>query len=179
MQEDSMKIMTWIPVLGLVFCAVFSFSAEKPETPKAGYVGAKKCKMCHNSKAKGAQYDKWMADPHYKAYETLKTPKSLEVAKKAGIKDPLADAKCLKCHMTADTIKAEGVSCESCHGAGSLYWKAAVMKDKVKAAENGLIEPDEKLCKTCHNPESPTYKKFVFAEAVKVVEHPNPQKQKK
>src|SRR3989339_1089782 len=124
---------------------------------KATYVGAKKCKMCHNSAAKGAQYDKWLKDPHAKAYKTLQTPKAAEFAKKAGVKDPLTDAKCTRCHIADMAFKDEGVTCENCHGAGSLYWKANIMKDKKLCLTNGLIEPDEKTCKTCHNTESPAY----------------------
>jgi hypothetical protein len=40
------------------------------------YIGAAKCKMCHNKKEKGSQYDIWKSKPHAKAFETLATPEA-------------------------------------------------------------------------------------------------------
>ena len=135
------------------------------------YVGAAKCKMCHNKEEKGEQYNKWAAGPHAKAMASLKG---------ADAKNP----KCLKCHSTAaanpDMVASitveEGVSCESCHGPGSAYKVAATMKDKTKAMANGMIVPDEKLCRKCHNKESPNYKEFNFAEYSKKIAHKDPSK---
>ena len=51
--------------------------------------------------------------------------------------------RCLKCHAPladkAPELKAEGVTCEVCHGPGSDYKKLNIMKDKAAAAKNGLI----------------------------------------
>jgi hypothetical protein len=136
------------------------------------FIGAKKCKMCHNKPATGEQYKKWSEGPHAKAMESLKG-------------DGASDPKCLKCHSTAATANPdliagltveEGVSCESCHGAGGSYFKNPIMKDREKALANGLIIPDEELCKTCHNSESPTFKGFDYAEYSKQIAHPNPAK---
>jgi len=136
------------------------------------FVGAKKCKMCHNKPATGAQYKQWAESKHAHAMESLKG-------------DELNDPKCLKCHSTAaaanpDLIAGltveEGVSCESCHGAGGSYFKTGIMKNREKALENGLIIPDEKTCLTCHNSESPTFEGFNYEEALKKVMHPNPAK---
>lgn len=137
---------------------------------KHDYVGAKKCKMCHNKPATGAQFAQWEKTPHATAFNRLKGAEQ---------KDP----KCLKCHATAASAKAgtlgmltmqEGVSCESCHGPGADYFQTAIMKSKEKSIANGLIIPNEKLCKTCHNAESPHYKGFDFAAYMKKVMHPNP-----
>jgi hypothetical protein len=152
--------------------AVALMSAETPAVP--AYIGAAKCKMCHNSKAKGEQYTKWKAESHSKAFETLKNDPSKAIAKKMGIADASADPKCLKCHIADASIKDDGVSCESCHGPGSLYKPVAIMKNKTEALKLGLMEPDEKVCLKCHNVESPTYKKFVFKEALPKISHPNP-----
>ena len=139
---------------------------------KAQYVGAAKCKMCHNKAEKGEQYNKWLASPHAKAMQVLKG-------------DELKNPKCLKCHSTAagadqslvaTITPEEGVSCESCHGAGSLYKVTTTMKDMKTAMSKGLIMPDEKLCKTCHNPESPNYKPFNFKEYVSKIAHNDPTK---
>lgn len=152
-------------LLGMVIFFLSSVNAQD-----AKYVGAAKCKMCHNKAEKGAQYTKWLASPHAKAMASLKG---------ADLKNP----KCLKCHSTAagadqsliaSITVEEGVSCESCHGAGSLYKVATVMKDHKLAMTKGLILPDEKVCKKCHNPESPNYKGFNFKEYSAKIAHDDP-----
>lgn len=136
------------------------------------YIGAAKCKMCHNKPATGGQYKQWLGTKHAKAMESLKG-------------DEKEDPSCLKCHSTAghadpDLIRTlsveEGVSCETCHGPGSGYKAKSVMQSREKSIEKGLIIPDEKLCKTCHNEESPHYKGFNFEEYMKKIAHPNPSK---
>ncbi|MFH0918951.1 MAG: cytochrome c family protein [Fibrobacterota bacterium] len=158
----------------ILAAAVSLMSAETP-----AYIGASKCKMCHNSKAKGEQFNKWKAESHSKAFETLKNDQSKAIAKKMGIADATTDPKCLKCHIADAAIKDDGVTCESCHGPGSLYKPVAIMKNKTESMKRGLVDPDEKVCLKCHNTESPTYKKFVFKEAVTKVTHPNPANVKK
>lgn len=153
----------------------------------AKFVGAKGCKTCHNTAASGKQYDIWFASKHSKAYAALATPEAKKIATEKGIADPQKDPKCLKCHVTGyDATKEmlaltysveDGVSCESCHGAGEKYKAMNIMKDKKLAMENGLIMPDEKTCTRCHNSESPTYKAFKFEEAKKLIAHPKPKAQ--
>jgi hypothetical protein len=109
------------------------------------------------------------------------------------VTDPQNDPKCLKCHVTgqleaggafdAKFDKAEGVGCESCHGAGSEYAKKKVMEDAMKGAIQGssvglVDEPTEQACKKCHNEESPTYKPFNFQEAKEKIAHPIPDARK-
>lgn len=163
----------------LIVCSVFLVvSLSKAQDYE--YIGAAKCKMCHNKEVKGKQYDVWKSKAHSNAYASLAT----DEAKKHSA-DPQNDPKCLKCHSTyhsasADlmlTIKAEeGVSCESCHGPGSKYKSMSIMKDHQASIDNGMIVPTEAVCKTCHNEESPTYKEFNYAEALKMIAHPNPAK---
>ena len=121
-------------------------------------VGASKCKMCHNSPAKGDQYKKWSDSKHAHAMAALKG-------------DEAKNPKCLKCHLTDAAFPAEGVSCEGCHGAGSAYATMSVMKDKAQAASKGLTLPDEKVCTKCHNKESPNYKPFNYATYVAKIAH--------
>jgi hypothetical protein len=145
------------------------------------YVGAEKCKMCHMSK--GKQYPQWSTSKHAKAFEMLKSEAAIQAGKAKGVTSPSTDAKCLKCHATAAAIpanlnggitNAEGVSCESCHGPGSAYKAAPIMKDRAQALKNGMIVPDEKLCLKCHNSESPTFKGFNFATYSAKISHKNP-----
>lgn len=149
------------------------------------FVGAAKCKMCHNAADKGAQYIKWSQSKHAKALEALKSDEAKKIAKNKGIANPLIDAKCLKCHSTdfgaaanlKDGITAnEGVSCESCHGAGSAFKTMSVMKNLADAKSKGLIIPNEKVCIKCHNAESPTFKSFDFKTYSAKIAHKNPKK---
>lgn len=153
------------------------------------YVGASKCKMCHNSDKSGKQYDKWKDSKHAKAYDVLATPAALEAGKKAGVAEPQKDPKCLKCHVTGYGAPAtqlgekydmkEGVTCEACHGAGGDYWKKATMEDirakKIDGATVGLAKPTEEACKKCHNPESPSYKEFKYEEFHSKIVHMIPK----
>jgi hypothetical protein len=149
------------------------------------YIGAGKCKMCHNSAAKGAQYTKWTEASHSKAFATLGSDKAKEIASAKGIADPQKDDGCLSCHVTGHGAAAamltekysaeEGVSCESCHGPGGDYWKMNVMKDQAQSVAAGLVIPDEKTCVTCHNDKSPTFKGFDFAAMKAKIAHPNPK----
>jgi hypothetical protein len=152
-------------LIGMAVCFVSFVNAQS-----AQYIGAAKCKMCHNKADKGEQYNKWLASPHAKAMASLKG---------ADAKNP----KCLKCHSTAAGVDQalvasitveEGVSCESCHGPGSLYKVATTMKDQKLSMAKGLIMPDEKVCKTCHNAESPNFKGFNFNEYVAKIAHDDP-----
>lgn len=150
------------------------------------FVGADKCKMCHNAPAKGAQFAKWAASPHARAWQTLASEEAKKVAAAKGIADPQKADACLRCHVTAHGVAQEqlaekykasdGVSCESCHGPGGDYWKMEIMKDRAKSVAAGMIVPDESTCKGCHNPDSPTFKGFDFEQALEKVAHPNPQR---
>ncbi len=120
------------------------------------YIGTQKCKTCHKSAKKGAQFKLWKAGPHANAYETLKSEASLKIAKEAGLtKDPWETPQCLKCHSTGygmggyevkdaafweektkkgkptkDVKRMAGlqaIGCEACHGPGSKYKKKKVM----------------------------------------------------
>lgn len=152
-------------LLAMIF--VFSSVAMSQEFK---YVGATKCKICHNKPEKGAQFDKWAASPHAKALASLKG-------------DEAKNPKCLKCHSTAASVDAgllagipaaEGVSCESCHGPGSIYKSATIMKNQQLALTKGMILPEEKVCKKCHNAESPTFKGFNYAEYSAKIKHDDP-----
>lgn len=164
----------------------FGVAAESDAT----YVGAGKCMKCHRKKAAGAQYRLWKASAHASAYETLGSEKALAEGKKRGIEDPQKSKDCLKCHVTAFAVMdeldkhdikiEEGVSCESCHGAGSGYIEEETMKGvaegKIKPASVGLLQPTEETCVQCHTPEgNPFYKEFDFEKALKAIAHPTPK----
>ncbi len=165
----------------ITLLAIFAGSAMQAQTFK--YIGAPKCKMCHMKPAKGEQYNVWLKGPHANAMKSLSTDEAKKIAAEKGIADPTTDAACIKCHSTVGHIDSklvagvritEGVSCESCHGPGSMYKGASVMRSRELSMKKGLILPTEEVCKTCHNPESPTYKEFDYATKVAEIAHPDP-----
>jgi hypothetical protein len=142
------------------------------------YVGAKKCKMCHKSEKQGKQYPLWEEGKHSKSFNSLSTDAAQALAA-----DATENPDCLKCHAPfatkAPEFKAEGVSCEVCHGPGSAYKKMSVMKDHVESVKNGLIEygsPEaiKAQCATCHV-NNPHDKPFDFTSAWEKVKHPKPK----
>jgi len=173
-----------------LLCAVAAVAFAQDAPPAHKYVGVLKCKTCHNSAAKGAQYTVWTKMKHATAYTDLASDSAKAVAKAKGIADPQKDAACLKCHVTgygepkenfAETFKMEdGVQCESCHGAGSDYMKMAVMKavraGTSKGEDVGLVsKPNADVCKKCHNSDSPTMKAFDFSADSTKIAHPYPK----
>jgi len=167
---DKSSTTMFIKILPL-FIALGFFVAKGPSSADFEYVGSAKCKMCHNSPTKGAQYKIWADSPHAKAMESLKG-------------DEKKDPKCLKCHSTAGhtdkklqlslTVE-EGVGCESCHGPGSAYKSNTIMKDRAKAIAKGMTVPTEKTCRKCHNEESPNFKGFDFKKYFAEIAHPRPK----
>jgi hypothetical protein len=180
------RVVSVIPVIaaGLFFVTGLA-SAEDAE-----FIGAKKCSMCHKKAEDGEQYGIWMESAHAKAFETLASEEAKADAAKQGIEDPQAAPECLKCHATAFAVMddlenqkitlEEGVSCESCHGAGGNYYKKKTMEGisagEIEGASVGLVHPDEAVCTTCHTAEGNSFfKEFVFEERVKEIAHPIPE----
>jgi hypothetical protein len=154
------------------------------------YVGVKKCKMCHKKEATGDQFGIWAEGPHAKAFETLASDEAKADAAKKGIDDPQAAPECLKCHVTAFPVMddlenqkitmEEGISCESCHGPGSAYYKKKTMEEitagTLDGATVGLTMPTEETCTVCHTPEGNSfYKEFDFEKYAAKIAHPIPE----
>jgi hypothetical protein len=170
-------------IAGLVLVAVLCFAVlAMAEAPKFKYVGAAKCKVCHGAMT-GDQFKVWSGSAHAKAIATLSTDAAKKIGAAKNIADPSKAPECLKCHLTGygkatecfeNPITDEGVGCEVCHGPGSAYKAMAIMKDPVKAKENGLILPtDKKFCaEQCHNAGSPTFKEFKLDEMWAKIAHP-------
>jgi hypothetical protein len=144
------------------------------------YVGAAKCKICHNTEKQGQQYPIWEKSNHSKSFAALSSPGAAANATALGVKDPATDAKCLKCHAPlAGDQKAEGVSCEVCHGPGSAYKSLNVMKVKDDAVKAGLVlyanaDAVKAKCLTCH--QDAHGKSFDFAAQWAKIKHTIPAK---
>lgn len=197
-----------IVVAALTMSLLFTHSTTYAAYPDdAEYIGNSQCKVCHNGKADGEQWNVWSKMNHAKAYESLQSDAAKAIAKERGLEKPAHEsAECLKCHVTGyDAEKetfhpklkaADAVQCESCHGPGSLH--AADGKAlKFKKGDAGSIDISahitkitESGCVKCHNEESPTWnpekyttesgekKGFDFKQAYDIINHPNPKKAK-
>ena len=158
-----------------------AYKADATKVPAAGtakaaqYVGSDKCKMCH-----AKQHKAWLETPHAAALTNLQKMDAkvgAEMAAKFKVElkgSAVETAGCVGCHVTgyqlaggypaADAAKAAGVSavsCESCHGPGSLHI-AAPMAEKKKFTSKAV---SANMCTQCHTPvASPAFK---FEEYVK------------
>ncbi len=164
-----------IVVVGLALTSLFG------QTPT--YVGAAKCKICHQTEKQGQQYVIWEKSSHSQSVAVLSSDKAKPMAQEASVQNPAADPKCLQCHAPlfekAPEIKGEGITCEVCHGPGSEYKKLSVMKSKEESVKNGLIfldkpEAIKTWCLTCH--EKDHGKPFDFAAAWEKIKHTVPGK---
>lgn len=163
----------------LVAMTAFAATALLSQTPT--YVGSAKCAMCHKTETQGKQYPIWQASKHSQSVAALSSPEAAKKAQALNVQNPASSPVCFKCHVPlsekAPEIKAEGVTCEVCHGAGSEYRKLNVMKDKALAVKNGLIlygspEAIKKHCLTCH--ENAHGIAFNFAAAWDKIKHLKP-----
>ncbi len=136
-------------MLSILFFALWltvSLSQENA-SPYPRYVGDKLCKICHLR-----TYRSWKQTRHFYAFNLLK-PKQR------------ANAECLGCHATGYG-RFEGVGCEACHGAGSLYANLKVMTDVDKRKQLGLIMPGKATCLSCHNPACEHFEDFDYDQAI-------------
>ena len=165
-------------MLGIVFVAslVFLPAADVPT-----YVGAAKCRDCHRTEKQGKPYPIWEASKHAQSFNILKS----ETAKtEAGEQVPARQSPaCLKCHAPlhekAQDVSVEGVTCEVCHGPGSIYRKLNVMVSREASVKNGLIVYASKdaikaHCLTCH--ENAHGIKWDFDKSWEAVKHYRPAK---
>ncbi len=154
--------------------------------PGPKYIGSIACGECHNSAEMGYQYSKWRLSKHARAYAILGTEKAKKIALEKGIEgDPQAADECLKCHTTGHGEPAgrfteafdpaQGVHCESCHGAGSEYRAEAIMLDPVASRAAGLLEVNRETCLKCH-PAEVHGEKFDFEAMWEKIDHSTPEK---
>ena len=152
------------------------------------YVGERACRGCHHQPGGRDQFSVWRLTKHAQAFAALSMPESRRIAELSGIAgDPTRARVCLGCHTTAYDTEAwerdeafryeDGVQCERCHGPGSEYMDAAVMRDSVQARLAGLRMPVEADCLVCHKEKGShtavlKVRKFIFEEARREIAHP-------
>ena len=126
----------------------------------AEYVGGNKCKMCHIK-----EYKSWQESAHANAFGNLakadaKAIAAVATALKVELKGAASKSDaCVVCHVTgfhlpggypqadsAKTAAVASVSCEACHGPGSLHVKAA-KEDKKKMIARAV---SSSMCIQCH-----------------------------
>jgi hypothetical protein len=177
-----------IVLLAVLFAAPGTLRAQAQKQPV--YVGARACAKCHEGKAAGNQYSRWLLSAHSKAWASLATPEAKQMARLSGIPDePQSAPICLGCHATAaDSEKWErdagfhvedGVQCEKCHGPGSEYMDEAVMRDPEAAHKAGLRKFTKRDCAVCHYVKGShvaVHRKpqLDIDEAMKALAHPAP-----
>ena len=125
------------------------------------YVGAQTCGHCHQGRAQGNQHSLWRSTKHALAYATLAKPEAKKIAELSGIpQEPHDSPICLNCHAAAadtedwekeDTFRlADGVQCESCHGAGSEHVAERMMPNPPTGGPMPMKAPGPELCMMCH-----------------------------
>ena len=121
-------------------------SAKEPRQIResaAAFVGSIGCKSssCHGGAGpKRSQYGTWSRqDFHTKAYAVLLNARSERIAESLGIAAAQSSARCTVCHsplqsvapnrLTRTAQPAEGVSCETCHGAAGGWLRGHTRPD--------------------------------------------------
>ena len=156
-----MKYISYLLFFAFVAALIFFLkNALEPDNEPVYITGSDKCGECHSLRNMGDQYTVWKNSRHSKAYNVLLSSKAKDFAAKNGLNPPETEEKCLKCHTTEFSLKGtlkgdyynitEGVGCESCHGAGSKYSPAWIMKSENSFVSFGGIKGDINTCKPCH-----------------------------
>jgi hypothetical protein len=131
---------------------------------KATNVAPGECTNCHDHDAQKewsiSRDGDGKGKQHFKAYQQLFEPKGLEWGEALGVKVNDVKGPCVTCHATVVQGKAKnGVTCQTCHGPGSLYLKPHQVKGDEAYRESvglGLKDTIKKPntwvrdCMTCH-----------------------------
>ena len=166
-----MKYISYFIFIAFIAALLFFLkNALEPETEPVYIKGTLQCGECHGLKKNGNQLDIWKNSDHSKAYTSLLSDKAKEYSLKNNLGIPSENNLCLKCHTTAGILNGtdksrlyditEGVGCEACHGAGSEYTPAEIMKDRGLFELNGGIMGDENTCLKCHSDKGGKEDKF-------------------
>jgi len=171
-----------LPALAMaaVLALTFGLTAGDPLSAQNGYsyTGVASCagSTCHGrSEGNGAivrqdeiatwQSPSAVSGAHSRAYATLGSRRSRQIADTLGLGDPQSAQSCLGCHATYAPVSErgprfrldDGVGCESCHGA-AIGWLSShyeVRGTHPANVSNGLVPLEEpatraRVCLDCH-----------------------------
>ncbi|MCH7612407.1 MAG: cytochrome c family protein [Candidatus Marinimicrobia bacterium] len=123
------------------------------------YMGTHKCKACHSSAKKGAQYKLWKETKHAKAYDLLLTDEAKQIAEAKGLTNtPDKAPECLECHTVGYGVGGYEVK-------EAEFWSPAEDDRKGKKAAKRMENLKNIGCEICHGPGS-EYKKKKTMEAI-------------
>ncbi|MHC4582964.1 MAG: multiheme c-type cytochrome [Planctomycetota bacterium] len=187
--SDKIRSYILIILIATLVCSL-SLSAEEYGQKHPVYVGVKVCAKCHQGKAIGHQFSKWLTSKHARAYAVLAKPQAKKIAELSGIpQEPQESPTCLGCHATGAHVEdwekdetfyiEDGVQCEKCHGPGSEYMDPAVMMDRQASLKAGLIIPTTDDCLGCHQVKGShvavhKLPKLDIKQALSDIAHPTP-----
>lgn len=177
-------------ILIITVACSFPLWAQESSQKHPVYVGVKVCATCHKGKGMGHQFSRWSASKHARAYAILAKPEAKKIAELSGIPyESQESSTCLGCHATGAHVEewekdetfysTDGVQCEKCHGPGSEYMDAAIMKDRQAALKAGLILPTVQDCMGCHQVKGShvavhKLPKLDMMQAMSDIAHPTP-----
>ena len=169
----------------------FSNHSQGPESLHAEllhsstrHLGAPSCAAtaCHGGPSpgifsttapRGSEYSLWLeSDPHAKSWQTLNSPRSLEILERLNIlidgqlKNKQAFQNCLACHNTSTSLATndpvptltEGIGCEACHGPAQQwlnrhYQGPVSVRDAIEhlgMINTKSLPQQAKACTLCH-----------------------------
>ena len=154
-------------------------------TSSPRYVGSRVCRDCHDDGPQGGPWVSWLRSRHAHAYWRLAGDWALYLARLrphySDLEDPISDRRCMLCHVTGqqddnallgETFRSqEGVSCEACHGPGSLYVDPDIMADRDRFLAGGGVIPTAATCRGCHR----NSERFAFDEWWPKIAHGHPE----
>lgn len=164
-----------ITLLTIVFGIVFGGAAHAEPIDTSKHLGVASCAtgVCHGKLTEQETSNVWLneyriwsgEDRHARAYQTLLSNESKEIARKLGLPSAHTAKICLDCHT--DNVPPEqrgpkfqlsdGVGCEACHG-GAERWLESHTEPGVAHADNlarGMLATEDinvraEVCLSCH-----------------------------
>lgn len=142
-----------LPLLAVTPSALADPDDENPSIQSEKIVGPDRCSECHQ-----AEHSAWMDTAHRKGFlEMHRRDAAKAIASKLGIRRIKTAESCVRCHYTSMQKRgkiraADGVSCESCHGAAKdwvdIHDGISDLEGKDDADTARMRQAAIELCKT-------------------------------
>jgi hypothetical protein len=126
-------------IAATVVAAAIGIAPVLAQSPAWKRLGVASCaqSFCHGSarpltatQVLQNEYVTWSSfDPHSRAYDTLRSRRSAEMARRLGLGNPIEAKTCLDCHTDNPSPELrdmkfqldDGVGCEACHGSAEKW----------------------------------------------------------